>query len=107
LQVAASWLRKRCSIMIGKRFVKRGWGWYLVLLNGKNFKVKLLRFKRGGKLSRQIHHYRNELWLHLHDGTYREIRKGELHSYWAYKPTYVIEVQYGEKCVEEDILRIL
>ena len=109
--------------MFGKRFCRRPWGWWLVLLDRKHFKVKLLRFRRGGKLSMQYHNYREEVWLILSGfgeflapnatlgnalQTGAAIRFGEKqwHQYVAHKPTYVLEIQYGEKCIEEDIVRV-
>ncbi len=108
------------------RFAKRKWGWYFVLLNRKHFKVKLLWFRKGKSCSLQYHRYRNELWLCLHGfGFLNEEKYGELqaiamvdgsyadpigqlkkHSFNAIKSTYILEIQYGEKCIEEDIVRV-
>jgi hypothetical protein len=92
------------------RFKKRAWGWYLVLLNFRQFKVKLLRFKLGGQLSVQYHNHRSELWLFLtgvHKGNFWLINKGEVHTYYANgERPLVLEIQYGEKCNESDIVRI-
>lgn len=92
--------------MIGKRLVFRTWGWYLTLLDRKHFKVKLLRFRAASRMSRQYHNLRNELWLFLNTGEFREIPARKLHTYRPRKTTYVLEIQYGEKCDEEDIVRI-
>ena len=89
--------------------VKRKWGHYLTILDRARFKVKILRFKTGGKLSKQYHRKRNELWLFLsgvHTGTYRYFPAGTLHTYRALKITYVLEIQYGEYCKESDIVRV-
>lgn len=91
------------------RLVKRKWGYYLTLVDRPQFKVKLLRFSKGKQMSMQYHSERNELWLFLngeHGGTYRHIPMRQLHTYNAPKPTYVIEVQYGNRCDESDIVRI-
>lgn len=103
------------------RFAKRKWGWYLTLLDRKHFKVKLLRFYLGQACSRQYHDLRSELWLFLsgsgtfnseklgHNvgrGDFAEVKEGALHNYYAYTPTLVLEIQYGEKCDEEDIVRV-
>lgn len=99
----ASW----CAVL--NRFVRRKWGWYLTILDRAFFKVKILRFSKNRKLSNQYHHLRNELWLFLsgiHAGQWMQIPRGELHTYFAKRPTYVLEIQYGEKCVEEDIVRV-
>lgn len=107
---------------MAKRFCKRPWGWWAVILDRKHFKVKLLRFKAGGALSMQKHHHRAELWCVLAGGgefdfrNERPIQKssGDVeimpdkywHSFKAFVPTWVLEIQYGEKCVEEDITRV-
>lgn len=106
--------------MWGKRFCKRPWGWWLVLLHRKHFKIKLLYFKKGQSLSRQIHYYRGELWLFLkgvgsfYSNGRKEMRKGSfinvpplsVHQFTAHRPTLVLEVQYGEECDENDIVRL-
>ncbi len=100
-----------------KCFVRRQWGWYLTLLDYKHFKMKLLRFKHKGKCSVQWHRLRNELWLFLKgdgllndkpvmQGEWRLIEARALHWYQAQIPTWVLEIQYGESCKEEDIVRI-
>lgn len=92
-----------------RRLVFRKWGWYLVILNGRYFKVKLLRFNGKRPLSMQFHNLRNELWLFLrgqNKGTWRVIHRNKLHTFAPYKPTYVLEIQYGDKCSEDDIVRI-
>ena len=104
------------------RFVKRKWGWYLTILDRKHFKVKLLRFNGRESLSKQYHTLRNEVWLFLsgigiftlgginstrvHGGDYTLIQRGELHQYHPWSKTLVLEIQYGDKCEESDIVRI-
>ncbi len=91
------------------RYVKRKWGYYITLLDRKHFKMKLLRFKKGGSLSIQKHYLRNELWVFLtgdHEGNYYHIPVGEYHTYHAQKKTWVLEVQYGDYCLEHDIVRV-
>lgn len=100
------------------RFARRPWGWWLVLISRKHFKVKLLRFKKGGALSMQRHEKRHELWLFLSGngimayqtppsaGDYKMIRRKHWHQYKAAKTTWVLEIQYGEECKESDIERI-
>lgn len=107
--------------MFNNRLVKRKWGWYLTLLDRKHFKVKLLRFFNGGKLSKQFHRDRNELWLFLsgsgdllHDknmircypGFYELVEELDIHQFSANKTTYILEIQYGERCDEGDIVRV-
>lgn len=104
-------------------FKRKSWGWYLVLCQGKHFKVKILKFKRGGKISHQKHEHRDEIWCWLKgmgrvknsekQSTYGSIKqkgdfiyipKGHWHHYKAILPTTVLEIQTG-KCEEEDIER--
>ena len=109
--------------MLNGRLVKRKWGWYWTILSRKHFKVKLLRFKSAGKLSLQYHNHRNELWLFLSgkgsmktakvkgmfdikSGDYYLAATGDLHKYIAITPTWVLEIQYGERCEESDIVRL-
>lgn len=109
-----------------KRLCRRSWGWWFVLLDRKHFKVKLLRFHDQGRLSKQYHNLRGELWLFLSgygrfwrggkedDYGYFEAKCGDsilverkyLHRYEAFKTTWVLEVQYGDECKESDIVRI-
>lgn len=103
---------------------RRKWGWYWTILNRKHFKVKLLCFKPYGRLSPQYHYKRNELWLFLGgkgafyvngmmaskdeslNGEWRLVSRKDLHTYEAFTRTWVLEIQYGEECREEDIVRV-
>jgi mannose-1-phosphate guanylyltransferase / mannose-6-phosphate isomerase len=99
------------------------WGFYITLLKGRYFKVKLLYFKKGGEISLQKHKRRDELWCFIYgEGTFQnyikhskvsyEILKGHSHfvpennwhHYKARKPTLVLEIQKG-LCSEDDIER--
>lgn len=88
------------------RFARRKWGYYITLLSGDSFKVKLLRFNGVTPLSMQRHSKRDELWLFLSGldkGIFWHIPRKQWHTY---KPkAWVLEIQYGDKCVEEDIER--
>jgi len=99
---------------------ERPWGYYRVIHEiGKEIKVKELVIEPGKELSKQYHNKRNELWY---------VMKGEVvmngvvqkehgpaflipKEYWHHaknisdKPCHVLECQYGEECVEEDIVR--
>lgn len=99
------------------QLVKRKWGWYWSIIEREQFKVKLLRFHKGGKCSMQYHNMRSELWLFLKGKgslnglTYRKgewniIETRKLHQFRADKVTWILEIQYGDKCVEEDIVRV-
>lgn len=91
------------------QLVKRTWGYYITLLDRKHFKVKMLRFNKGGQLSRQYHKNRSELWLFLtgnDKGNYKVIQRFEMHTYYALSKTWILEIQYGESCQEKDIVRV-
>ena len=99
---------------------ERNWGYYRVIHEiGKGVKVKELVIEPGKSLSNQYHNKRNELWY---------VMKGEVvmngviqkehgpaflipKEYWHHaqnvsdKPCHILECQYGEECVEEDIVR--
>ncbi len=103
--------------MFGGRLIKRKWGWYLTILDYTYFKVKLLRFHKYKKCSQQYHNYRNELWLFLTGGgmfnrqlitkgQYVSVAEQSLHQFEALENTLILELQYGEKCEEEDIVRV-
>ena len=107
---------------------ERPWGYYRVLHNVPGMKVKELTVNPGCSLSMQKHQHRAEYWivsegradvnrmmesgymypavkLQLHDE--QDIRPNEWHQltnpYDA--PCRIVEIQYGEKCDEEDIER--
>ena len=122
--------------MLNGRLMKRKWGWYLTLLKRNYFKVKLLWFRNGGECSMQKHHHRHELWLFLSgfgwmhgevnngkgtipdqrtgepigclstSGDYRRVPMGQTHQFKASSRCLVLEIQYGDKCEEEDIVRL-
>ena len=101
------------------------WGFYITLLSGAYFKVKLLYFKRDGEISLQRHAWRDELWCfilgdgilknyvnhsskviyHVTKGSSYYIPKQNWHHYKARKPSLVLEIQKGV-CKEEDIERV-
>jgi cytidyltransferase-like protein len=105
----------------------RNWGWYRVLDEKLGYKVKELVIEPGKSLSMQKHFFRSEHWYVLkgscvlqteYNGIKSELVLDELqHGYvigkevWhkATNPNkdycHILEVQYGEKCIEEDIER--
>lgn len=107
-------------------FKKRKWGYYITLWSETNFKVKLLRFRKGGYISYQRHAKREELWCFLSGkgvmvvskdkfkgerkpykkGNHCLVPVGHWHQYTAEEPTLVLEIQRGEACLEEDIERV-
>jgi mannose-6-phosphate isomerase-like protein (cupin superfamily) len=104
----------------------RPWGYYRILYETPTTKVKELTVNPGLSLSMQKHIFRNEYW-HVVEGQgvlYEErassARKIDLlkHNHiniptgvWhrlaneSDKPLQIIEIQWGNKCVEEDIER--
>ena len=106
--------------------VQRNWGWYRVLQDRPGYKIKELVISPGKSLSMQKHKLRSENWYVLKgtchiktDGVAGiQENKVEPHSTFSIgkevwhqgqnKTNYfchILEVQYGEACVEEDIER--
>jgi mannose-6-phosphate isomerase-like protein (cupin superfamily) len=110
---------------------ERQWGYYRVLHeDGKEIKLKELTVEPGKALSMQRHQHRSELWfvaegqatvytLHPTEnysfkrGTYERfatisIADNEWHQLCnlTESPLKIIEIQYGDNCVEEDIERV-
>jgi cytidyltransferase-like protein len=108
----------------------RAWGYYRVLHeNGEQVKVKELTVDPGKSLSMQKHKDRAEIWFiaegtaTLYDiderttdvelrATYKQfqtlfISRNQWHQLAneSTEPLKIIEVQYGDRCVEEDIER--
>jgi cytidyltransferase-like protein len=106
----------------------RQWGYYRVLHEVDGMKVKELTVEPGKSLSMQRHQYRAEYWIvsegecmvksqlssgyelpstHLHVHQEYKIAVGEWHQLTNPfdVPCKIVEIQYGEQCVEEDIER--
>ena len=105
---------------------QRPWGYWAVLKDMGVVKVKELVIEPGCSLSNQIHSYRNEQWF-IASGTvslflnnekkhgietfYKNdtilIEKGTWHQVTniGKDNCHIIEIQFGEKCIEEDIKR--
>ena len=102
--------------------VFRPWGWFEIIDEGSNFKVKRILVNPGAKLSYQSHKYRNEHWVVIkgkativcdgqqqildHDeSTY--IKMGVKHQLKNEEKDSleIIEVQTGAKVCENDIKR--
>jgi cytidyltransferase-like protein len=106
---------------------QRDWGWYRVLDDKPGYKVKELVIEPGSSLSMQRHNHRAENWYVLKgectietewEGRieYRHMKAHD-RSYtidpmiWhkginnSTDPCHILEVQYGDQCVEEDIER--
>lgn len=108
---------------------ERQWGYYRVLHeNGKEVKVKELTVEPRQSLSMQRHNDRLELWFVAEgtatvytinsssdeelDGVYNKFRSINIAAnQWhrlaneTDKPLKIIEIQYGNECIEEDIER--
>jgi cytidyltransferase-like protein len=107
----------------------RNWGWYRVLDDKSGYKVKELVIAPGQSLSMQRHKHRAEHWYILKGectfnvinissdieelGKYKEnhtitIEKDKWHQACntTTEPCHILEVQYGDKCIEEDIVRM-
>jgi mannose-6-phosphate isomerase-like protein (cupin superfamily) len=101
---------------------QRPWGYYKVIEESENYKIKLIHVEPGQKLSYQRHKFRNEHWVILSgyshitiDGIKRTygpgstitIPEGTLHRIEALSyPVEFIEVQTGTYFGEDDIERL-
>ncbi len=99
------------------------WGYYTVLDEGKNYKVKKLVVKPGSRLSLQIHKHRSEFWtvaegnpIIVCGDSVKEYKVGEYVLISEKTPhrlenkgdsqVTVIEIQNGSYLGEDDIIRI-
>ena len=105
----------------------RSWGWYRVLDDKPGYKVKELVIEPGKSLSMQRHFLRSEHWYVLkgecrlkteynsttETRTLSELSTGYIigQGVWHQAANmsdshcHILEVQYGERCIEEDIER--
>ncbi|MAV94590.1 MAG: hypothetical protein CMA31_02750 [Euryarchaeota archaeon] len=106
----------------------RNWGWYRVLDDKPGYKVKELVIEPGKSLSMQRHQDRSEHWYILKGtclvntinissdfdklGLFKENQSFTIHQrQWhqgcneTKEPCHILEVQYGDQCIEEDIER--
>lgn len=104
----------------------RPWGWYRVLNEAVNYKVKELVIEPNNSLSMQRHNKRSEHWYILKGkcdivtefrGSIITVTKHTNQEYiigqsvWHQcknnyaEPCHILEVQYGTECVETDIER--
>jgi mannose-6-phosphate isomerase-like protein (cupin superfamily) len=101
----------------------RPWGKFEVFLDSPGCKLKKITVSPSQQLSYQYHNYRAEHWVVVEGSG--ELIKDDLSfpvypGYYAFidvkqkhrikntgdKNLVLIEVQFGEKCIEEDIFRI-
>lgn len=104
----------------------RPWGWYRILDEKPGYKVKELVIEPGKSLSMQKHNYRSEHWYILkgkcdiasdYKGSIMTVTKSVNETYVIDRDVWhqgqnnyndychILEVQYGDKCIEEDIER--
>jgi cytidyltransferase-like protein len=109
---------------------ERQWGYYRVLHEVPGMKVKELTVNPGMSLSMQRHSHRSEYWIVSEgtaivntlalDGTIVPGLKLKLHAEYKVPtnewhqltnpydtPCKIVEIQYGEQCIEDDIERKL
>jgi cytidyltransferase-like protein len=107
---------------------ERLWGYYRVLHEVSGMKVKELTVNPGQSLSMQRHHHRAEYWivsegsavlntklssgyamppktLNQHDEHHVLVSEWHQLTNPFDVPVKIVEIQYGERCVEEDIER--
>lgn len=114
--------KKNKHLLIEHKRVIRPWGWFEIIDEGSNYKVKRLFVKPNGKLSYQSHKYRNEHWVVI-KGQASIIRDDDKFTLSKDQSTYIsknvkhqlmnlknenleiIEVQTGKKLLENDIKR--
>lgn len=111
-------------------FEQRNWGSFFNLFQTKNIKVKELIIEPSKEISFQRHYKRNEIWLVSEGACYvsyannddiNDIKKILLNKFDHYvvpkkqwhqiinpfhEPVHIIEIQYGDECIEEDIERL-
>jgi cytidyltransferase-like protein len=111
-------------------FEERKWGSFFNLFETKNIKVKELIIEPESSMSFQRHSKRNEIWLisegrcevnSSHENIPNNVQKTMLNKFDHYivpigcwhqivnpskNKTHIIEIQYGDECVEEDIERL-
>ena len=107
-------------------YEERDWGSFFNLFQTKNIKVKELIINPRKEISFQRHFKRNEIWLVSEGSCYvsylennnKKKKKLEKHEHYIVPlgewhqiinpfkhPAHLIEIQYGDECVEDDIER--
>ena len=111
-------------------FEERNWGSFFNLFQTNNIKVKELIIEPNKEISFQRHFNRNEIWLISEGACYvkyankndkNDIKKIMLNKFDYYvvpkkqwhqiinpfqESVHIIEIQYGDECIEDDIERI-
>jgi cytidyltransferase-like protein len=123
---SSSWLLNKWQYY----FEERQWGSFFNLFETNNIKVKELIVGSGKSMSFQRHFKRNEIWLiskgscvvsYSNDIDNENIKELQLNKFDHYfvpvghwhqvsnpsnTKTHIIEIQYGEDCIESDIERL-
>ncbi len=103
--------------------VKRPWGYFQILQKGRGWQLKVLYIAPKQAFSLQKHSYRSELWtiaqgkgtatlgkkkIVLKQGDSIFIPKGAIHrcENCTRQDLFIVEVQYGKKILENDIVRL-
>lgn len=114
-------------MMIDNITEKRLWGSFITYYSSNFAKIKRLIIDPGKQISMQYHNYRSELWfiekgtgtistlvgetekILKNIGTHSlfEVPVGSWHRITniGTEPLEIIEIQYGEQCIESDIIR--
>jgi cytidyltransferase-like protein len=120
---SSSWILKEWN----EPKTNRTWGYYRVIHETDTHKVKELTVDPGKQLSLQRHQHRNEYWfvsegvatvekgsdfgqltknnLVMYDSTFIPLNTWHRLSNRINEPVKIIEIQYGDKCIEKDIER--
>jgi len=110
------------EIVTAHRTVRRPWGTYTVLEEGKGYKIKRIMVESGQKLSLQMHKKRAEHWvvvagtahvingedeliLNANESTYIPCGSKHRLENRGVEPLQIIEVQTGAYLGEDDIIR--
>lgn len=93
------------------RIVKKSWGSYRVLAQGKRWKLKLLVIRPHKCTSLQKHFNRAEVHVDLDNRmwpfNFNYVCAGRWHRLGngSFKDKHFLELQYGQECRESDIVR--
>ena len=98
------------------------WGWYVDLYRESNYKIKKIHVNPKSNLSLQSHKFRSEFWIVIEGDT--DVQIGDdIHTLQKNQSIYIpknvqhriqnkseipveiIEIQYGTKIDEDDIIR--
>lgn len=108
---------------IPKDAVRRPWGWFVATMTMPGYKTKTLVVYPKQRLSLQSHQYRKETWsvvrgegictvdrnlIKVREDALVSVPMGAVHRIENTSPTenlIISEVQIGEKCEEDDIIR--